>query len=89
MVYVYAARDLKLLAKHEVLVEKRWRWWCCGAKGRFIVVGGLPEGVPENYVYEYDKDFKFIKRHVIKSGWTRLGIQAATFARGMVVCVLW
>ena len=33
-------------------------------------------------VYEYDKNFKFIKRHVIKSGWTRLGIQAATFAQG-------
>jgi hypothetical protein len=50
--------------------------------GRFLVVGGLPEGVPENYVYEYDSKFNFKKRHVIKSGWTRLGIQNAAFAQG-------
>ena len=50
--------------------------------GKFLVVGGLPEGVQENYLYEYDTDFKYQKRHVINSGWTRLGIQAATFADG-------
>ena len=42
----------------------------------------MPEGVQENYVYEYDNKFNFKKRHVIKSGWTRLGIQAAAFAQG-------
>ena len=36
----------------------------------------------ENYAYEYDLDFKFVKKHVIKSGYTRLGIQAAAFADG-------
>jgi len=81
-IYVYAARDLKLLAKHKVPQVKHGAGGIAERKGRFMVVGGLPEGVPENYVYEYDKDFKFIKRHVIKSGWTRLGIQAATFAQG-------
>ena len=81
-IYVYAARDLKLLAKHKVPQVKHGAGGIAVGNGRFMVVGGLPEGVPENYVYEYDKDFKFIKRHVIKSGWTRLGIQAATFAQG-------
>ena len=40
----------------------------------------VEEGVEENYVYEYDGQFKFVKKHVIKSGHTHLGIQTATFA---------
>ena len=76
---------LKLLAKHKVPQVKHGAGGIAERKGRFMVVGGLPEGVPENYVYEYDKNFKF-KRHVIKSGWTRLGIQAATFAQGWFAC---
>ena len=50
--------------------------------GKFLVVGGLPDAVQENYLYEYDMNFVYKKRHVIDSGWTRLGIQAATFADG-------
>ena len=45
-----------------------------------FVVGGLPDAVVENYVYEYDSKFKFQKKHVIKSDHTHLGIQTATFA---------
>ena len=48
--------------------------------GHFFVVGGLPDDVKENYVYEYDGEFKFLKKHIIKSGHTHLGIQTATFA---------
>jgi 7,8-dihydropterin-6-yl-methyl-4-(beta-D-ribofuranosyl)aminobenzene 5'-phosphate synthase len=33
-------------------------------------------------VYEYDGDFHFVERHVIKSGNTLMGIQTATFAHG-------
>ena len=40
----------------------------------------MPDGVDENYVYEYDSDFKFLKKHIIKSGHTHLGIQTETFA---------
>ena len=50
--------------------------------GVFIVVGGLPEDFTENYAYAYTPDFKFIKRHVIKSGYTRLGVQTLAFANG-------
>jgi arylsulfatase A len=81
-IYVYSGRDLSLLSKHEVQQVKHGAGGIATKNGRFIVVGGLPEGVPENYVYEYDKEFNFKKRHVIKSGWTRLGIQAAAFAQG-------
>ena len=38
--------------------------------GRFIVVGGLPPGIEENYAYEYDTDFKFVRKHTIQSGYT-------------------
>ena len=51
-------------------------------EGSFYVVGGLPEGTEENYVYQYDPKFKFLKRHVLPSGYTRLGIQTTTFADG-------
>lgn len=81
-VHVYRAMDLKLLAKHAVPEVKHGAGGLAHHEGRFLVVGGLPQGVEENYVYEYDAIFKFKKRHVIKSGWTKLGIQSATFAHG-------
>ena len=46
----------------------------------FFVVGGLPDGVEKNYVYEYDGHFRFVKLRIIPSGHTHLGIQTATFA---------
>lgn len=36
----------------------------------------------ENYVYEYNTDFAFVKKHVLASGHTHMGIQTATFADG-------
>ena len=44
--------------------------------------GGLPDGVEENSVYEYDEAFTFVRKHIITSGHTHLGIQTATFAHG-------
>jgi len=46
---------------------------------RFLVVGGLPDGVAENYLYEYDLMFRFRQRHVLDSGHTHLGIQTAAY----------
>ena len=51
--------------------------------GGFYVVGGLPDGIQENYVYQYDPQFNFQKKHIVRSGWTRLGIQTATFHEGV------
>jgi hypothetical protein len=81
-VYVYDAADLSLLAKHKTPQVIYGAGGIAYDGRRFIVVGGLPEGVQENYVYEYDKQFKFVTRHTIKSGYTRLGIQTAAFAHG-------
>jgi len=81
-VYVYDAETLTEILQHEVQ-EVFHGAGGIGTRGdRFFVVGGLPAGVQENYVYEFDRDFQFVKKHTIASGWTRLGIQTATFAEG-------
>jgi len=81
-VYVYDAHDLSFLEKHETQ-EVFHGAGGIAARGRhFFVVGGLPEGIEENYVYEYDGAFTFVKKHVVKSGNTLMGIQTAAFANG-------
>ena len=81
-VYVYDAKTLDEVARHET----QQAFHGAGGTGfrdrHFFVVGGLPDGVEENYVYEYDSQFAFVRRHVIASGHTHLGIQTATFADG-------
>jgi len=81
-VYVYDADDLALLAKHATPEAFHGAGGIAFHDGKFMVVGGLPDDVTENYVYEYDPDFKFVKRHVLESGHTQLGIQTAAFADG-------
>jgi hypothetical protein len=81
-VYVYRAGDLALVAKHATPQVLHGAGGIGYRKGHFFVVGGLPEAIQENYVYEYDGDFKFVKKHVVDSGHTRLGIQTATFHYG-------
>jgi hypothetical protein len=81
-VYVYDANTLDLIEKHETQEVFHGAGGIGVMGGRFFVVGGLPDGVEENYVYEYNANFKFSRKHVVKSGWTRLGIQSATFHDG-------
>lgn len=81
-VYVYDADTLKLIAKHETQEVFHGAGGIGVMDGRFFVVGGLPDGVDVNCVYEYDSKFNFTRKHVVKSGWTRLGIQSATFHDG-------
>ena len=81
-VYVYRAEDLSEIARHKTPELFHGAGGIAYHNGRFVVVGGLPESVNENYVYEYDPDFKFIKRHVIASGHTEKGIQTAAYADG-------
>jgi hypothetical protein len=81
-VYEYEAATLQLLQKHPVPEAVHGAGGIAEHDGRFIVVGGLPPEVPENYLYEYDRDFHFVTRHVLPSGYTTLGIQTATWANG-------
>jgi hypothetical protein len=78
-IYVFDAESLEELSRHPVPEVKHGAGGIAFHDGRFIVVGGLPEGFDENYLYEYDREFRFQKRHVLKSGYTKLGIQ--TIAR--------
>ena len=81
-VYVYKADDLSLIAKHPVPEVLHGAGGIACHGGKFVVVGGLPPGVEENYAYEYDEQFKFVKKHALKSGYTLMGIQTAAFADG-------
>lgn len=82
-VYEYDAKTLDLVAKHETQEVFHGAGGIDTRNGHFFVVGGLPDGVQENYVYEYDAKFRFVKKHIIKSKWTHLGIQTATFHDGV------
>jgi|LSQX01.2.fsa_nt_gb hypothetical protein len=78
-VYIYDAESLDELSKQKVpeLVHGAGGMACDGK--RFIIVGGLPEGYNENYLYEYGLDLKYKRRHEIP-GYTLLGIQTAAFS---------
>jgi hypothetical protein len=81
-VYVYNAADLTLLSRHKVPEAVHGAGGMTFGEGHFFIVGGLPEGYKENYVYEYDAGFTFVRRHVIASGFTLMGIQTAEYYRG-------
>lgn len=78
-VYVYDAATLDKLSKHEVQDVVHGAGGIEHRGQSFFVVGGLPEGVPENYIYEYTHDWKLKQRHVLKSGTTLKGIQTVLF----------
>lgn len=81
-VYVYDPDSLEVVVKHHVPEVFHGAGGIGVRDGKFYVVGGLPKGVEENYVYEYDGDFTFIKKHTVKSGWTNVGIQSTTWHDG-------
>ncbi len=81
-VYVYKAEDLSLVSKHKVPELVHGAGGMAVHDGKFMVVGGLPKGYKENYVYEYDAKLRFVRRHVLPSGYTLLGIQTASYGDG-------
>ena len=81
-IYVYEASSLNEVARHAVPEVFHGAGGIGFHQGNFFVVGGLPNDISENYVYEYDGNFKPLKRHVITSGHTHLGIQTAAFVNG-------
>lgn len=81
-VYVYDADTLDEVTRHETQEVVHGAGGIAYHDGKFIVVGGLPGGIDENYLYEYDESFAFKQRHVLPSGPTLLGIQTAAYAQG-------
>lgn len=84
LIYVYDADNLNLLAKHPVDELVHGAGGMAERDGRFYIVGGLPPGAAENYVYEYEfrDTFRFIRRHTLGGGYTLMGIQTIAFADG-------
>jgi len=81
-IYAYDSDDLALVAKHKIPEVFHGAGGIAFHDDMFLVVGGLPTGVAENFVYEYNRDFQFVKKHVLASGHTLLGIQTAAFSEG-------
>ena len=81
-VFVYDATNLKELGRYKVPELVHGAGGISSYRGNFFVVGGLPQGFTENYIYEYDNSFRFIKRHTIASGYTYKGIQTAEYYEG-------
>jgi len=81
-VYVYDGETLAELARRPVREVAHGAGGMAYRDGRFIIVGGLPKDVDENYLYEYDEQFAFRKRHVLASGYTKMGIQTVAWANG-------
>jgi hypothetical protein len=81
-VYVYDAESLSEVARHKIPEVIYGAGGIGCHAGRFIVVGGLPPGIEENYAYEYDTDFKFVRKHTIQSRYTLMGIQTASYSGG-------
>lgn len=81
-VYEYDA-DLRLLARYAVPEVVHGAGGMTRCDGHFFIVGGLPKGYTENYVYEYDGSFSFIRRHRIASGFTLMGIQTVDYHDGL------
>lgn len=81
-IYVYDANSLAEESRHEVQDVVHGAGGIEFHEGRFYVVGGLPQGVEENCIYEYDSGWNLEKRHIVKSGYTVKGIQTILFHDG-------
>ena len=81
-VYEYDTAELRFIRRYPVDEAIHRAGGIAHHQGRFLIVGGLPEGIEENLVLEYDSEFRFVRKHALKSGHTKLGIQTATFGDG-------
>jgi len=81
-VYEYDAETLTERARHPVPEVVHGAGGIGYREGKFLVVGGLPNDIEENFLYEYGEDWTFRKRHQLQSGQTDKGIQTITFHDG-------
>ena len=81
-IYVYKTSTLTMVTRHKTPELVYGAGGIAYHDGKFIVIGGLPESLQENYLYQYDSSFKFLEKHILKRGYTNLGIQTAAFIDG-------
>jgi glycerophosphoryl diester phosphodiesterase len=78
-IFIYDSKDLREIKRIPVPELVYGAGGMAHLNGKFFVVGGLPVGEQDNSVYEYDREFKFQKRHFLKSGYTKMGIQTIAY----------
>jgi hypothetical protein len=78
-VYVYEAGDLSLVARHAVGDVVYGAGGIAFGDGRFIIVGGLPEGQDANRIYAYGETFSSCREIRLQTGQTYKGVQTAAF----------
>jgi len=81
-VYIYNAADLALLKTVPVPEVTYGAGGMEFHDGHFFINSGLPKDLQENYVYEYDAELRYMRTHVLPSGYTNLGIQTVCFHDG-------
>jgi len=81
-VRAYATKDLAQAGRWPLPMCLHGAGGMTWADDRFFVVGGLPPTHERNYVYEFTRDFRLVKRHELMTGYTVLGIQTAAFEDG-------
>ena len=81
-VYVYSAEDLTLLEMKPVPDVTYGAGGIEYYDGRFYIVGGADPKAEENFIYVYDKDFKYLGTHTLPSGHTELGVQTIAHFEG-------
>lgn len=81
-VFAYHAKDLSLAEIHYIPQVIYGAGGLATDGKKFLVVGGLPEKLEHNVIYEYDMNFQFVKQHKIGGGYTKMGIQTASYANG-------
>lgn len=81
-IYAYDANNLSLVWKRPIPEVVHGAGGVDMRNGHFFVVGGLPVGFEENYVYEYDSECRFVRRITVESGYTEMGIQTAFYSEG-------
>ncbi len=81
-VYVYNAEDLKLQEMKPVPEATYGAGGIEFHDGRFYIVGGVDPKAEENFIYVYDREFRYVATHTIPSGHTELGVQTIAWYEG-------
>jgi len=81
-VFIYDAADLSPVGVKDIPEVTYGAGGIEAHNGRFYVIGGLPKEHTQNFVYEYDAQFRHLATHTIDSGYTNLGIQTICFHEG-------
>lgn len=81
-VFEYDAEDFTLIQKYPVPELVHGAGGIAIHNKQVMIIGGLPDNgkYNMNFVYEYNLNFEFKKKHELPTGYTHLGIQTACFS---------